>query len=306
MIFNRSARPAVRPKPYIHTLYLFRKIMSQLATKLTCSAKVSSALVLSVVACTTLVAQTYIAGEDEAYFEAYADGWQTGDQSGRGFGAWQLLAPEYTSEGEEQYAGFFIASADQETDLADFASYGKAFGIFANGTLFEETVAFRAFDRSLLPGDSFILRFKFNGFANKFDRDADQISSVGVALRNEATATSLDAIGEGRLFALAILEGFSTYQLFDGENRYNTRVFIDPLGVELGILIREDNRYDLQLMTLSDQVVHPFKNRTFRLSQQKKNPDRETKHAVRSLALFNLNGGANNAYFNALQVVRTE
>ena len=251
-------------------------------------------------------AQSYIAGEDEAHYQAYHDGWQSGDQSGRGFGKWQLLAPEYASEAEEQYAGFFIANAERETDLGDFASNGKAFGIFANGTQFEETVAFRAFDRALAPGDHFSLRFKFDGFATKFESDSEEISSVGIALRNADNAASLDAIASGRLWVLAIMEGLSTYQLFDGGKRYNTRVFIDPLGAELGIAIREDDRYDLQIMTLSDQVVHHFNNRPLHLPTAEKEIDSKTPQAVRGFALFNLNGGANNAYFGALQVTRNE
>jgi hypothetical protein len=254
----------------------------------------------------TCAAQSYIAGEDEAHYEAYADGWQTGDQSGRGFAAWQLLAPEYSSEEEEQYAGFFIADLGREADLADFAHSGKAFGIFANGTQFEETVAFRSFDRKLDPGDRFSLRFKFDGFATKFERDSDEISSVGIALRNSANATSLDAIAKGRLFVIAILEGLSTYQLFDGGKRFNTRVFIDPHGAELAIVIRENNRYDLQIMTLSDEVVHDFKDRPLLLPKAETSDDLSASQSVRGFALFNLNGGANNAYFGALQVTRTE
>lgn len=251
-------------------------------------------------------AQSYIAGEDEAHYQAYNDGWQSGDQSGRGFGEWQLLTPEYASEEEEQYAGFFIANTERETGLGDFTSNGKAFGIFANGTQFEETVAFRAFDRALDPGDQFSLRFKFDGFVSKFERDSDEISSVGIALLNYSSAVSFNAIAEGRLLVLAILEGLSTYQLFDGEKRYNTRVFIDPLGAEIGILILENNRYDLQIMTLSDQVVHQFTNRPLLLTKAQKEIDRDLSNDVRGFALFNLNGGANNAYFGALQVTRDE
>jgi hypothetical protein len=286
--------------------FIFTEIMSHLLISIIYRSGLFCATILALSVFTTVHAQTYIAGEDEAYFDAYSDGWQSGDQSGRGFGVWQLLAPEYASEDEEQYAGFFIADAASETEFADFGSYGKAFGIYANGTQFEETVAFRAFDRSLAPGDHFSLRFKFEGFTTKFERDAEEISSVGIALRNDATANSLDAIAEGRLFVLAILEGLSTYQLFDGGNRFNTRVFIDPRGAELGITIREDNHYDLQIMTLSDQVVHHFKNRPLQLPRQKKNADSQVKREVCGLALFNLNGGANNAYFSALQVTRTD
>ncbi len=251
-----------------------------------------------------LAAQSYISAEDEAYYENYQDGWQTGDWSGRGFKDWRLFAPQYVNEEEEQYAGFFIADAEQEEDLSKSAREGKAFGIFANGTGFEETVAFRAFERPLNTGDVFSLRFEFDGFGTKFERDAEEISSVGVALRTTDRAEDLSELTEGRALVLAVIEGLSTYQILDAAGRFNTRVFIDQDGVEIGLKVVGGGRYDLQLMTLSDEVVHSFTNR-----QMKINPEVEEEEAVpslRSFALFNLNGGANNAYFGAFQISRQE
>ena len=58
--------------------------------------------------------------------------------------------------------------------MGSFAREGKAFGIFANGTRFEETVAFRAFDHPLEVGDVFSFKFKFSGFLNKLNRPMDR------------------------------------------------------------------------------------------------------------------------------------
>ena len=250
-------------------------------------------------------ARSYIAAEDEAFYDAYNDGWSTGTWSGRGFGAWQLFAPEYATEGEEQYAGFFIADAAGESDLKQSAREGKAFGIFANGTGFEETVAFRSFQRPLGQGDVFSLRFEFDGFSDRFESDTTAIASVGIALRQDADAGSLADLAEGRVMVLAALQGLSTYQILDGEPRFNTRVFLDHEGVEVGITIRKDNRYDLQLTTLSDQVVHHFPNRSFNVKPVEGTQEAQVV-SIQSFALFNLNGGDSNAYFGSLQVSAQE
>lgn len=250
-------------------------------------------------------AQSYIEAEDEAFYEAYADGWQTGDWSGRGFKDWRLFAPDYGATDEEQYAGFFIAETDEEDDLAATAREGRAFGIFANGTGFEETVAFRAFERPLSVGDVFSLRFEFDGFGTKFECDAGGISSVGIALRHAETANDLSELSEGRALAVALIEGLSTYQILDASGRFNTRIFLDQSGIEVGVTAGEAGQYDLQITTLSDQVLYSFPNRQMNLSN---NEDEEAPMdaSLKSFALFNLNGGANNAYFGAFQISRQE
>jgi hypothetical protein len=261
----------------------------------------------------SLPAQSFIAAEDEAFYEPYADGWQSGEWSGRGFGAWKLFEPDYSAQAGgperagEQYAGFFIADASQEGDLGAVARESRAFGIFANGTGFEETVAFRPFERSLGPGDVFSLRFKFEGFSDRFESEFTGISSVGVALHYQSDVQVMGDLARGRLVALAVIEGLSTYQILDRAGRFNTRVFVDPEGVEVGFTVREEGRYDLQLTTLSDRVVHRFRER--KLSPLPDEPMGAGAGAgipVHSFALFNLNGGDTNSYFGALQVSAQE
>ena len=130
-------------------------------------------------------AQSYIAAEDEAFYDAYNDAWSTGTWSGRGFGAWQLFAPEYATEGEEQYAGFFIADAAGESDLKQSACEGKAFGIFANGMGFEETVAFRSFERPL--GQEMCFHYASSSMVFRIDSKAIQLRSLVLALLFDKT-----------------------------------------------------------------------------------------------------------------------
>ena len=246
-----------------------------------------------------------MASEDEAYFEAYSDGWQTGDQGGRGFGEWKLYAPEYPEEDAQRYAGFFIAEASTEADLSGSAREGKAFGIFANGTGFEETVAFRAFDRDLEADDVFSLLFEFDGFISKFEGDATEKSTVGIALRTVEQAGRTVELMRGRAMVVAAIRGLSTYQIIDADPRLNTRVFLDPKGAEIGFTLRPGGRYDLQIRTLSDNIVHRFSNRRLNLKTRESSTSGE-RESIKSFALFNLNGGRNNAYFGALQVSRQE
>jgi hypothetical protein len=130
-------------------------------------------------------------------------------------------------------------------------------------------------------------------------------STVGIALRTTATAGTTIELIHGRAMVLAAIRGLSTYQIIDAAPRLNTRVFLDPQGAEVGITLRPEGRYDLQLRTLTDNVVHRFPDRQLDLGE-KESPASATPKIVRSFALFNLNGGRNNAYFGALQVSRQE
>lgn len=235
----------------------------------------------------------YNFAEDEAHFGAYHDGWDSGDRGGTGFGPWNLLAPDY-EEGGDRYAGFFLADAANEPDLAGAARQGKAFGIFANGVGFEETVAFRSIDEPLRPGDTFSFALEFDGFSTKFKADSPEIASVGLALRAGSEAVGLDDFSRGRLFVLAAVEGLSTYQVYDADPRFNTRVFLDPAGAMVSVRLREGGRYDLQIQTLGDGKIHEFPGRRLRRSEK----------PIRSFAVFNLNGGRNNLYAGAFQVAR--
>ena len=152
----------------------------------------------------------------------------------------------------------------------------------------------------------FSLRFEFDGFNSKFERDSEKTSSVGIALHLQTVINDSSELSEGRAVVLALIEGLSTYQILDADARFNTRVFLDPEGVEVGVTIGAAGRYDLQLTTLSDNVVHHFIGRTLKQAEPKGGETVTLDPQLNGFALFNLNGGKSNAYFGALQISRQE
>ena len=231
--------------------------------------------------------------EDQAHFGAYHDGWQNGEYSGKGFGAWELTAPQ---QGEGRYAGFFIAEANREPDIGAVARDGKAFGIYANGIGFEEALAYRPLAEALKPGDILSLSLNFDGFVGDAD-ETDTDAMVGVALVERFTRDGETRTRRRAVFGL--IESLSTYQIVDGAHRLNTRIFLDPVGVTVSFILRADARYDLEVHTLGDDKVYRFEDRRLLVTEEP-----EDDGTVTGLSLFNRNAGANNAYFNALQIFR--
>ncbi|MEC8332852.1 MAG: hypothetical protein VXX82_06660 [Verrucomicrobiota bacterium] len=251
--------------------------------------------------------QGYISAEDEAFYTPYNDGWSTGDNGGRGFGPWLLIAPDYLNEDQEQkqYNGFFIANSSRESNLSKVAREGNAFGIFANGTGFEETLAFRSFGHPLCEGDIFSFRFEFDGFEQKFNKDSDAgYSTVGVIFRNSEIGNTVEDLSQGRSLVFAAIKGLSTYQVLDAGGRFNTGIFLDPEGVEISVTLKKNMTYDLQIITLSKNIIHNIEGRALIKEFNTDNNNQRAESVLRGFALFNLNGGLNNAYYGSFQILR--
>src|SRR5690349_13300293 len=117
------------------------------------AARLALFLPLTLVATIILVrAEMTVIAEDDASEFGYNDGWSNGKSGGNGFSKWIL-----TSEGNDsaRHSGFFVADAKNNADLNGIAKNNKAFGTYANGTGFEQAVAYRGFEKPLQPGDSF-------------------------------------------------------------------------------------------------------------------------------------------------------
>ena len=232
---------------------------------------------------------------DYAHDDAYIDGWNEGTNGGYGFEPWLLYAS--TVSAPDQHAGFFLADAEVEADLNGAATLARSFGSFANGVGFEETIAVRTFEYPLEPGDIFSCKFEFDGFEAKFEGEEGEIASVGLALRAGRNMAQRDELANNSLFTLCVLNGLSTYQIFDGSGRFNTRVFVDPAGVELTVEVLTEETYNLTLRTISESRVFRLDNRSFLLPERSgEAPD------IEGLAFFNFNGGRNNAYLDALVI----
>src|SRR5438094_665234 len=119
--------------------------------------------------------QTNVA-EDDASQDAYSGGFDSGKNGGSGFGEWKM-----TSEGndENRHSGFFIATTEHNSDLNGIAHNGKAFGLYANGSGFEQAAAYRAFTNPLAVGDSFSFLMETGTFEKKFGGEDPGGGAIG-------------------------------------------------------------------------------------------------------------------------------
>src|ERR1700730_2546740 len=156
--------------------------------------------------------------EDDA--SQYGEGWGNGKNGGTGFGSWTM-----TSEGndESRHSGFFIATTDNNKDLNGIAKDGKAFGLYANGSGFEQAVAYRSLDKPLAVGDSFSFMMETGNFEKKFDKDEGG-GAIGLTLRSGNATDSTADYNKNALFEIGHYQGQSNYQIYDGSNKPDSGV----------------------------------------------------------------------------------
>ena len=233
--------------------------------------------------------QTNIA-EDDASQDGYRDGFQNGKNGGSGFGEWKMAT---VGNDNERHAGFFIATTDNNKDLNGIAQNGKAWGFYANGTGFEEAVAFRAFKEPLAVGDSFSFLMETGRFEKKFDRDEGGGDAIGLTLRTGHASDATSDYNRDAVFEIGQYEGKSNYQVLDGSSHPDTGVACTDQGVIITVTITGANTYDLELQTVADEKLTKLPGRKLKSAG-----------AVTSLALFDRNGERSDAFFNGLQVAR--
>ncbi|MDX2080045.1 MAG: hypothetical protein SFU53_04615 [Terrimicrobiaceae bacterium] len=232
--------------------------------------------------------------EDEASHSAYNNGWNQDQNSGSGFGAWVLRSKAGT--GEYTHSGFFIAGANDDNRIANIASGGKAFGLFANGVELEAAVAFRTLNTPLQVGDSFSVLLKCEDFLPKFENDDPQPGAIGFALRNGANAESWDEYQAGARMQFGFYQGDANYQIQDGEPDTDTGVPMTPAGIAVTVTLVTPDTYDLEITPLDTRE-------TKRLTGRRLGGDAGT--TIDSFALFNVDGESRDAFFNGLQVSRS-
>src|SRR5437879_12915329 len=99
-------------------------------------------------------AESTVIAEDDASQSAYGGQWDNSKNGGSGFSNWTL-----TTEGNDndRHSGFFMADTKNNPDLNGIMKDDKAFGLFANGSGFEQAVGYRGLEKPLQAGDSFSL-----------------------------------------------------------------------------------------------------------------------------------------------------
>src|SRR5438045_3316165 len=102
------------------------------------------ALVVSLSIANFIRAESTVIAEDDASQSGYGGGWDNSKNGGSGFGNWTL-----TTEGNDsdRHSGFFLASTKDNQDLNGIAKNDKAFGVYANGSGFEQAVGYRPFEK---------------------------------------------------------------------------------------------------------------------------------------------------------------
>ncbi|HEY1583355.1 MAG TPA: hypothetical protein VGF73_09695 [Chthoniobacterales bacterium] len=235
--------------------------------------------------------QTNVA-EDDASQEAYNGGFDNGKNGGSGFGEWKMA-----SEGNDdnRHSGFFVATSENNKDLNGIAKNGKAWGLYANGTGFEQAVAFRAFSQPLAVGDSFSFMMENGKIEKKFETDDPATGSIGLTLRTGNATDSPSDYNKDSIFEFGFYEGKENYQIYDGsgEDKTDSGVPFTDSGVIVTVTVTGDDTYDLEIQTAADKKLTKLPGRKF----SKAGP-------ITSLAIFNRDGEKTDAFFNSLQVAR--
>ncbi|HJT80859.1 MAG TPA: hypothetical protein VJ719_06660 [Chthoniobacterales bacterium] len=237
-------------------------------------------------------AESIVIAEDDASHSNYGGQWDNSKNGGSGFGNWSL-----TVEGNEaeRHAGFFVATTKNNPDLNGISKDDKAFGTFANGTGFEQAVAYRPFDKPLQPGDSFSFMMENGPFEKKYGTDDSTPGSIGLALRTSNANTSVADYNKDAVFEFGYYNGKNNYQIFDGSgaDKADSGVPFTDSGISVTVTITGPDTYDLEIQTLKDKSLTKLPGRKFSAAG-----------SIQSFAIFNRNGERNDAYFNQFQVAR--
>lgn len=239
-----------------------------------------------------LFAESTVIAEDDASQSGYGGAWDNSKNGGSGFGNWVL-----TTEGNDndRHSGFFIADTKNNPDLNGIARSEKAFGLFANGSGFEQAIAFRAFEKPLRTGDSFSFMLEHGSFEKKFEKDDPTPGSIGLVLRSGSENSSVADYNKNAMFEFGYYDGKNNYQIYDGSgaDKSDSGVPFTDSGVSVTVTITGSDTYDLEIQTIQDKKVTKLPGRKLSNSG-----------SIQTFVLFNRNGEKNDAFFNQFQVAR--
>jgi hypothetical protein len=214
-------------------------------------------------------------------------GWTDGSNQGTGFGAWTLR--EFDGSGA---AGFFLANTTSNTDLNNIATSNVALGTFANGSTFEQAVAYRGFTGgSLFVGQIFGASFEHGNITSGANGGT---GAVGLTLRTGNTNGGVGDYNAGSRFEFAFVGGNSNYSIFDGGGSFDTGIGFTNGGLELALMLTGADSYNLTITRKADNQVFTFNGRTL---------GGTSGAGLDSFALFNRNANDGDVFFNSFSVV---
>jgi hypothetical protein len=235
-------------------------------------------------------AESTVIAEDDAAQSAYSGGWDNGKNGGSGFGNWSLATE---GNDNERHSGFFLASTKDNQDLNGIAKNDKAFGVYANGSGFEQAAGYRPFEKPLVVGDSFSFMLENGTFDKKFDKDDPTPGSIGLVLRSGNANSSVADYNKDALFEFGYYNGKNNYQIYDGSgaDKADSGVAFTDSGVSVTVTITGADTYDLEIQTIKDKNLTKLPGRKFSSSG-----------SIQSFAIFDRNGEKYDAFFNQFQV----
>ncbi len=236
------------------------------------------------------VAAPEVFGEDAA--ANYGDQWDNESNKGGGFGPW-ILRNE--GSGDPSHSGFYIATPATNPLCEGIDGEGKAFGMFANGVVYEQAVAFRAFERTLVAGDTFSFLIRHREIKTKFEGDDSAEGCYGFALRSGNASGRCDDYNEGARLEFNFTEGASTYQIFDGSEGNETQIEWIDAPISVSVTLLADEGYVLEVKNLVTNEVRKVEGR--KLGGAAGSP-------IDSFSIFNRDGETNDVHFNKFQLAK--
>ncbi len=228
--------------------------------------------------------------EDDASNASYNGGWKS-EGGGSGFADWTFQTQK-AAEGEA-YAGYFIATKEQNGDLNGIATQGKAFGLFANGTGFEAAAAFRPLKKPLESGQTFSFLIENGEFKQKFDGDPGG-GSGGITLRPGNACESVEDYNKAARFEFGAYADQKNYQIYDGESDHDTGVPLTDAGLSVSVTLVTADTCDVEITALADKKKTTLKGR--KLGGEAGSP-------IESFCIFNRNSEQNDVFFNGFQIL---
>jgi hypothetical protein len=213
----------------------------------------------------------------------YASGWSNGANDGSGFLAW-ILQDDNNTPGSGDYSGFFVStSGSTAVDTS-----GESFGLYANGSNYNEAVAWRGLRVPVTVGQVFEVKFLNNDIATS--------QAAGISLlpsARTASTNTLAGITTNACLSVYFLGGGADYLLSDGNGVTDTGIPFNQNGMVLQIVPLSTTNYMLMIrgangVALEAQFVNePFLNAG----------------PLDGFACYALNTGVNgNVFFNQLEV----
>jgi hypothetical protein len=182
---------------------------------------------------------------DDAARTNYNGGWNNGQNSGTGLGAWNLL--QNNNPGAGDYAGFYIGSSG----IGAVDVTNKSFGIYANGANYNYAIAHRSFSNALSTGDVFSFKFKNSSIATG--------KVVGFSLFNGTSSpptNNFTDLANAALFSFYFIGGNSTYFIWDSGGQFITSEPYHGDGMTLEFVRRPGNSYLLLIKSADGGTLY--------------------------------------------------